>query len=497
MSFDEVNLVPNAGLLPAAVLAQRLGLAELVDARVRLARHGANGGAKALTVIASMLAGGDCIDDVAVLRSGAAGELFDATRAPSTVGSWLRGHKWSNVRELDAVSRELLARLWAAGAGPANLAGPLTIDLDSTIVEVHGRAKQGAAFGYTKVRGYSPQLATCAQTGQVLFARLRGGSAGAARGARSFLTETISRTRGAGASGQLTVRADSAFYSRAVLSTAKKFDVRFSVTVRQDKRVRAAIEALPEEAWAPIPYWLSTPEVSGADIAETDYTCFPDTRHALPVRLVVRRVRPTPGSQLALFTTWDYHAFVTDQAAESWPLAEVEADHRRHAVIEGDHRRAEVRRSGAPALWALHGQCRLAGAGRDGAQPRPRRRPARRARPAPSHRHHPAAASVHRSRPARAHRPATTPPPARVLALGPRRPHRAERDRRDPAALLTPDPHPCDPDPEGPADRQRLHAPNRNQRPAPTRPRSAHPSPRSAVDPGLGHPGGRLARRHA
>ena len=143
MSFTEKNLVPNAGLLPAAVLAQRIGLGELVDQRLKLAEHGANSGAKALTVIGSMLAGGDSIDDTAVLRAGAAGELFDATRAPSTVGSWLRAHKWSNVRQLDAVSRELLVRLWAAGAGPADLAGPLTIDLDSSIVPVFGRVQAG------------------------------------------------------------------------------------------------------------------------------------------------------------------------------------------------------------------------------------------------------------------------------------------------------------------------------------------------------------------
>ena len=80
----------------------------------------------------------------------------------------MRGFKWSGVRQLDAVSRELLARLWSAGAGPTDLAGPLTIDLDSTICEVYGRGKQGAAFGYTKVRGYHPQLATLAETGQVL-----------------------------------------------------------------------------------------------------------------------------------------------------------------------------------------------------------------------------------------------------------------------------------------------------------------------------------------
>jgi len=134
-TFDETNLVPNAGLLPAAVLAQRLDLGGLVDRRLQLAVHGANSGAKALTVIGSMLAGGDSIDDTAVLRAGAASALFDGTRAPSTVGSWLRAHKWSNVRQFDAISRELLARLWACDAGPADLSAPLTIDIDSTIVE--------------------------------------------------------------------------------------------------------------------------------------------------------------------------------------------------------------------------------------------------------------------------------------------------------------------------------------------------------------------------
>ena len=331
MSFDEPNLVPSAGLLPAAVLAQRLNVSGLIEQRVTLARHGANSGAKALTVIASMLAGGDSIDDTALLRAGALPLLFDDTRAPSTIGTWLRDFKWHNVRQLDAVSRELLVRLWAAGAGPADLGAAMTIDVDSTIVPVFGRGKQGAAFGYTKVRGYHPQVATCAETGQVLFSRLRGGSAGAARGAKSFLTETFSRVRAAGATGELTVRADSAYYSKAVLGTAAKFDVRFSITARQDKKIRAAIEAIDETAWTPIPYWLSTPQVSGADVAETIYTCFAGTKNARTVRLIVRRVRPTPGSQLALFTNYDYHAFVTDRTA---PMLETEADHRRHAIVE-------------------------------------------------------------------------------------------------------------------------------------------------------------------
>jgi hypothetical protein len=331
VSFDEPNLVPCAGLLPAAVLAQRLGLGGLVEQRLTLARHGANSGAKALTVIGSILAGGDSIEDTALLRAGALPRLFDVTRAPSTVGAWLRDFRWHNVRQFDAISRELLARQWAVGAGPVDLSAPMTLDIDSTIVAVFGRGKQGAAFGYTKVRGYHPQLATCAETGQVVFCRLRSGSAGAARGAKSFLTETISRVRAAGATGELTVRADSAFYSRAVLGTAKKFNVRFSITTAQDKRIRAAIDAISDSAWTPIPYWLSTPQVSGADVAETNYTAFAGTKQAMAVRLIVRRVRPTPGSQLALFTAYDYHAFVTDRAGD---VRQIEAEHRRHAIVE-------------------------------------------------------------------------------------------------------------------------------------------------------------------
>lgn len=325
--------MPQAGLIAPGLFAQRLGVAEVIDSRLDLGgRPGAaNCGAKALTVIGAMLAGGDSIDDCDLLRSAALPEVFDQVRAPSTIGTWLRSFRWHHVRQLDAASRELLARQWAAGAGPTDLSGSLTIDVDSTVVEVYGRGKQGAQFGYTKVRGYHPQLATLAETGEVLHARLRGGNAGTARGAASFIAETVARVRHAGACGQLTLRADAGFYSRAVLRRCRRLDVRFSVTVRQDPKVKAAIEAIPEDAWRPIPYWLSTPEVSGADIAETRYICFAGTPDAVDVRLVVRRVRPTPGSQLALFTSWDYHAFVTDRDGA---LAVVEAEHRRHAVVE-------------------------------------------------------------------------------------------------------------------------------------------------------------------
>ena len=224
------------------------------------------------------------------------------------------------------MSRELLARAWQAGAGPGD--APFTIDLDSTICETYGLAKEGARHhGYTGARGYHPLLAVAAGTGDVLMARLREGRANTARGAAHFLRETVSRVRCGGASGQLTVRADSGFYTHAVAAACRKLDVRFSITIRQHKSLHNLIEAIPEDAWTPVPYWMD----GAADVAETTYTPFQSEPDAAPVRLIVRRVKPAPGSQLALFATYSYHGFITDRDGE--PL-ELEADHRRHAEIE-------------------------------------------------------------------------------------------------------------------------------------------------------------------
>jgi hypothetical protein len=328
-AFDDDRLVANAGLLLPATLATHLGLKELVETHLDLGQAAgrANVGDKLLTLVMSALAGGDCIDDAAALRAGGtAGVLGFAIKAASTLGTFLRSFRWGHVRQLDAVTRHLLARAWAAGAGPGS--APFTIDLDSTICETYGLAKEGAVHhGYTGVRGYHPLLAVAAGTGDILAARLREGRANTVRGAAHFLTETIGRVRSAGASGQLTMRADSGFYAHDVVGVCRKADVRFSITLRQHRSVRRLIEAIPEEAWTPIPYWIA----GGADVAETTYTPFAGEKDAVPVRLIVRRVKPTPGSQLALLTLYDYHAFITDRDGET---LELEADHRRHAEIE-------------------------------------------------------------------------------------------------------------------------------------------------------------------
>ena len=158
-------------------------------------------------------------------------------------------------------------------------------------------------------------------------ARLREGRSNTARGAAHFLRETVGRVRCGGASGQLTMRADSGFYTHAVVAVCRRMDVRFSITIRQHKSLHNLIEAIPEDAWTPIPYWMD----GAADVAETTYTPFQSEPDAAPVRLIVRRVKPAPGSQLALFATYSYHGFITDRDGET---LELEADHRRHAEIE-------------------------------------------------------------------------------------------------------------------------------------------------------------------
>ncbi len=433
VAFDDDRLVADAGLLLPATLAQHLGLKALVDEHLDLgAKPGpANVGDRLLTLVMSALAGGDCIDDARALSAGGTERVLGFTlKAASTLGTFLRSFRWGHVRQLDRVSRELLARGWAAGAGPG--CAPFTIDLDSTICETYGLQKEGALHhGYTGVRGYHPLLAIAAGTGDVLMARLREGRANTARGAAHFLREAIGRVRAAGASGQLTVCADSGFYAHAVVAVCRAMGVRFSITIRQHRSIRRLIEAIPETAWTPIPYWIA----GGADVAETVYVPFRGEKDALPVRLIVRRVKPTPGSQLALFALYDFHAFITDRAGETLVL---EADHRRHAEIENAIRDLEVRRRPqSPPIREVRGQRGLARGPGHRPQPRTLDGPDR-ARHRHRHDQDAPAAAVRSRRPPHPLGPPVDPPSRRALAMGDRIRYSPRPAAGDPAPRLTP-----------------------------------------------------------
>jgi Transposase DDE domain group 1 len=308
--FDDPHLVANAGLVVPATLMARLGLEELVNRTVRLVGRvgGSRPGRKVLTLVSAILAGGSHIDHADVLRAGATRAVLPfQVMAPSTLGTFLRAFTFGHVRQLDAVIAEALDRAWQLGAGPGE--DTMTIDMDSTVCEVHGRQKQGTAYGYTKQLGYHPLLATCAETGEVLHARLRKGSS--QRGAKRFVEELVARLRRAGAPAAMCLRADSGFWSHALIDTLARLGVGWSITVTINPAIRAVIEAIDNDAWVPIAY----PAGGEAAVAETTYT--PGRGAGRSYRLVVRRSRLTDPAQQALWPDWRYHAFVTSSVADT------------------------------------------------------------------------------------------------------------------------------------------------------------------------------------
>jgi hypothetical protein len=326
-TFDHEGLVANAGLILPATLMARLGLEDLINGWVRTGSS--RPGRKILTLVAAMIAGATHIDHVNVLRAGSTQAVLPfKVMAPSTVGTFLRSFTFGHVRQLDAVLSRTLRRAWATGAGPGD--SPLVVDLDSTICEVHGKHKQGAAYGYTKQLGYHPLLATRAGTGEVLSARMRKGSAGSSRGIIRFVNELVANLTRAQASGPMTVRADSGFWSWELIDRLNTHGIAWSITVTSHASIRAAIATIPESSWQDIDYTIG----GQAQVAETILNVGRgQTKRTIKhARLVVRRTRLTNTTQRQLWPDWRHHAFITSNTV----IDTVEADrfHREHAVVE-------------------------------------------------------------------------------------------------------------------------------------------------------------------
>ena len=319
VKFDDERAVSDAGVMLVATLAKRLGIEALAGRLVLLRRDrpgAANAGRKVMALIFAMVLGADSIDDCEVLRAGRTRRLLGGwIPAPSTLGTFLRAFTFGHVRQLDRLLGEALVRAWRAGAGPGD--GRLVIDVDSFVGEVCGRLKQGAAYGYTKLLGYHPILATRADTREVLHIRLRKGSANTQKGMLRFSDELIARVTRAGANGVKLLRADSGFWNVKVFKRLEKAGWQFSIGVRMHQAVRKAVEAIDENAWQTIEY----PEEGEAQIAETTYG---------GRRLIVRRTRLV-GAQAQLWPDWRHFAFLTNRTED---ITIVEAEHRDHAVVE-------------------------------------------------------------------------------------------------------------------------------------------------------------------
>ena len=367
MAFDDPNLVSAGGLVPVLALAQSAGLRDLADEHLTVpSDKGANAGLKVASLVGGMVAGADSIDDMALLRHGGMCRVFARAYAPSTLGSFLRAFTFGHVRQLDAIaSRFLIAlagltRLIDTSAGPAGSntdegRGYALLDVDDTIIEVHGHAKQGAGFGYSGVRGLNALLATLATATSapvIVAQRLRKGSTGSPRGAKRLVADAVRTTRRLlGVTQPVLVRMDSAFYGRGAVHAALAGGAAVSVTVRMDQAVKEAIATIAPDAWTTIEYTDAVFDqatggwISRAEVAEVPFTAFRAQKQAerVPGRLVVRRIpdfnaeKNKAAGQDALFDVWRFHAFFTTADPTVLDTTAADATHRHHAVIEQVH----------------------------------------------------------------------------------------------------------------------------------------------------------------
>ena len=353
--FDDPNLVSSAGLVPVLALARSAGLGELAQTHLSVPTDkGANAGLKITSLVAGMIAGADSIDDMALLRHGGMGKVFANAYAPSTLGSFLRTFSFGHVRQLDAVASRFLTRLAAQAplvAPTADRGERVMVDIDDTIIEVHGYAKQGSGYGYSGVRGLNALLATVSTSDSapvVVAQRLRKGSCGSPRGAARLVADAL-KTIGSLSSATSLVRADSAFYGHPTVGAAIRAGADVSVTVRMDPKVKAAIATIGDDAWTPIEYTDAVFDeqtqtwVSRAEVAEIPFTAFTSKKLAeqVPGRLVVRRIpdlNPAgKNGQATLFDTWRFHAFFTTTDPAVADTVAADKTHRGHAIIEQVH----------------------------------------------------------------------------------------------------------------------------------------------------------------
>jgi hypothetical protein len=360
-SFDDENLTATTGLVPIMGLAQKAGLLDLADDRLTVsttgADKGANPAAKLATLIGGMAAGADSIDDMNLLRHGGMTHLFDRVYAPSTLGSFLRSFAFGHVRQLDAISSRFLANLnehtpllpTSEDTGQAMV----FVDIDDTVIDVHSAAKQGAGFGYQGSRGLNALLATAstAGSGQIIVGqRLRKGSTSSARGADKLVSDALATTARIGSGAPVLVRADSAYYSSGVVKAAHDGGADVSITVRMDKRIKAAIGSISDDAWTGIEYPEAIYDedsgawISKAEVAEVPFTAFTSKKKSLHTtgRLVVRRIPELNETKRAsgqdpLFDLYRYHAFFTTIDRDRFDTVAADQVHRRHAIIEQIH----------------------------------------------------------------------------------------------------------------------------------------------------------------
>lgn len=325
--FDEDSLVSDAGLLAASTLVSRLGLKDMIDETVCPPQSGRGSGAKTLTAVYAMLLGGSFFTDADRLRAGSAASVLNFKPvAPTTLGTFARSFEWTHVDQFDSAQEQALGRAWDAGVcRPGNT---ITVDIDSTICQVYGKAKEGAQRGYTKVLGFHPLVAVRNDTGEIVHARMREG--GSQQGHAHFAEQSLLRMRRLSPNADLTLRADSGLFSWDLIDRLCENNTRFLIAISQYVNVKALVAAIPEKQWRTIGYT----EDGEAQVAETTLTSA--RRRDKPthtVRLVVRRSRPTDDRGQPC-REWRHHALVTDIPHDELDTEAADAAYRNHARVE-------------------------------------------------------------------------------------------------------------------------------------------------------------------
>jgi hypothetical protein len=315
--FRPERLTSHAGVVLLHDFAQRLGVEGLLEEelRVKTRERGYGEGPAIGSLVYNLVLGGEHLSDLDVLRGdGGTQELLgvESVLAPTTAGEFLRKFEIGDVHDLHRVHWRLQQRV-----RPQQMAPTCTIDLDSSIYEQASRHKEGSTKAYNGEIGYHPLFAFWAEEGELLFSHLRSGSAHTARNVLWFLRALLKRVP-PGLPTQ--VRADSGFYSKAVVEWCETHGFTFAITADQTAPLLETIGAVPERGWRLLP------EYALSEVAEVRYQ---PTGWERPYRYVVKR-------ELAEKATgelyWKYHVVVTND--ELRRAAEVLVWHLQHADME-------------------------------------------------------------------------------------------------------------------------------------------------------------------
>ncbi|MCZ7534341.1 MAG: IS1380 family transposase [Acidimicrobiia bacterium] len=343
VAFDDPKSVASAGLLLPMSLAQQLNIEPTINTVLPSTGYGGhrNGGAKALTMVSSFLAGGEFISDVSMLASGSTRRVLGHRAvSASRCGQWLRELTYDDTVGLTQVNTDLMVQAWQCGLAPAPDGGAhpkdtsrLVLDIDSTVIETYGTHKEGTSKrNYQGIKGYHPLIMAEASTGQVLCGMLRNGNAAPAKDAAVFLNDTFTQiAETLTARDETVLRADSGFYTKKVIDTCVAHNVGFSITVRNNTKIRQVIASINQDAYHTVP----TTGFQQMAVTEVPYTVTGRTgKDPVECRLIVRRTTvpaDTGEPQSRLFDLVDYRGFVTNLKGKATNL---DRFHRKHAVIE-------------------------------------------------------------------------------------------------------------------------------------------------------------------